>query len=83
MLKPRPTEQRAFFAHFGVKTMAKAAKTIKVEQTGSAIRRHHSQRSTLIGLKLNKIGRVAELQDTPAVRGMIAKVQHLVRVVGE
>ena len=63
--------------------MAKAAKTIKVEQTGSAIRRHHSQRETLIGLKLNKIGRTAELRDTPEVRGMIAKVQHIVRVVGE
>jgi large subunit ribosomal protein L30 len=63
--------------------MAKAAKTIKVEQTHSPIRRHHSQRSTLIGLKLNKIGRIAELKDTPAVRGMIARVQHLVRVVGE
>jgi large subunit ribosomal protein L30 len=63
--------------------MAKAAKMIKVEQIGSAIRRHHSQRETLIGLKLNKIGRTTELQDTPAVRGMIAKVQHLVRVVGE
>ena len=63
--------------------MAKAAKTIKVEQTSSAIRRHHSQRATLIGLKLNKIGRVAELKDRPEVRGMIAKVQHLVRVVGE
>jgi large subunit ribosomal protein L30 len=64
--------------------MAKAAKTtIKVEQTGSPIRRHHSQRNTLIGLKLNKIGRVAELNDTPEVRGMISKVQHLVRVVGE
>ena len=63
--------------------MAKAAKTIKVEQTGSAIRRHHSQRETLIGLRLNKIGRVTELQDTPAVRGMIAKVQHLVRIVDE
>jgi large subunit ribosomal protein L30 len=62
-------------------TMAKAAKMIKVEQTGSAIRRHHSQRATLIGLKLNKIGRVTELQDTPEVRGMIAKVQHLVRIV--
>jgi large subunit ribosomal protein L30 len=56
---------------------------IKVEQTGSAIRRHHSQRETLIGLKLNKIGRTTELEDTPAVRGMIAKVQHLVRVVDE
>jgi large subunit ribosomal protein L30 len=64
-------------------TMAKAAKMIKVEQTGSAIRRHHSQRATLIGLKLNKIGRITELQDTPAIRGMIAKVQHLVRVVDE
>ena len=61
--------------------MAKAAKMIKVEQIGSAIRRHHSQRATLVGLKLNKIGRVAELQDTPAVRGMIDKVKHLVRVV--
>ena len=61
--------------------MAKATKTIKVEQTGSAIRRHHSQRETLVGLKLNKIGRVSELQDTPAVRGMIDKVKHLVRVV--
>ena len=56
---------------------------IKVEQTGSAIRRHHSQRETLIGLKLNKIGRTTELLDTPAVRGMIAKVQHLVRIVDE
>jgi large subunit ribosomal protein L30 len=63
--------------------MAKAAKTIRVEQTGSPIRRHHSQRATLIGLKLNRIGRIAELKDTPEVRGMIAKVQHIVRVVGE
>ena len=61
--------------------MATAVKMIKVEQIGSAIRRHHSQRETLIGMKLNKIGRVTELQDTPSVRGMIAKVQHLVRVV--
>ncbi|CAM5364263.1 Large ribosomal subunit protein uL30 OS=Afipia felis OX=1035 GN=rpmD PE=3 SV=1 [Afipia felis] len=63
--------------------MAKAAKTIKVEQTASAIRRQKAQRETLIGLRLNKIGRVSELQDTPSVRGMIAKVQHLVRVVDE
>jgi large subunit ribosomal protein L30 len=63
--------------------MAKAAKTIKIEQTGSAIRRHHSQRATLIGLKLNKIGRTAELVDTPQVRGMIAKVHHIVRIVGD
>jgi len=58
-----------------------AGKTIRVEQTGSPSRRHHSQRETLIGLKLNRIGRVAELSDTPATRGMIAKVHHLVRVV--
>jgi large subunit ribosomal protein L30 len=63
--------------------MTKAAKTIKIEQTGSPIRRHHSQRTTLIGLKLNKIGRIAELKDTPEIRGMIARVHHLVRVVGE
>jgi large subunit ribosomal protein L30 len=59
----------------------KSAKTIVVEQTGSPIRREHTQRATLIGLKLNRIGRVAELPDTPAVRGMIGKVAHLVRMV--
>jgi len=57
------------------------AKSIKLEQIGSPIRRHHSQRETLVGLKLNKIGRTAELQDSPEVRGMIEKVKHLVRVV--
>jgi large subunit ribosomal protein L30 len=60
--------------------MAKAGKTIKVQQIGSPIRREASQRATLIGLKLNRIGRVAELLDTPDTRGMIAKVAHLVRV---
>jgi large subunit ribosomal protein L30 len=59
----------------------KSAKTVKVRQTGSPQRRHHRQRETLVGLKLNKIGRVAELADTPATRGMIAKVAHLVEVV--
>jgi large subunit ribosomal protein L30 len=58
-----------------------SSKTIKIEQIGSAMRREHSQRETLVGLKLNKIGRVAELVDTPATRGMIAKVAHLVEVV--
>ena len=58
-----------------------ATKTIKVEQTGSAIRRHHSQRETLVGLKLNKLHRTSTLEDTPAIRGMIEKVKHLVRVV--
>ncbi len=58
-----------------------SGKTIKVKQTGSPMRRHHTQRETLIGLRLNKIGRVAELPDTAQTRGMIAKVAHLVRVV--
>ena len=57
------------------------AKKIKVKQTGSASRRHHSQRETLIGLGLNRIGRVSELPDNPSTRGMIAKVAHLVRVM--
>jgi large subunit ribosomal protein L30 len=59
------------------------AKKIKIEQTGSPIRRRHDQRETLVGLGLNRIGRVAELPDTPSTRGMIAKVAHLVRVIGE
>lgn len=58
-----------------------ANKTIKVEQTGSPIRRDRSQRATLIGLGLNKIGRTKEVPDNPSTRGMIAKVAHLVRVV--
>ena len=58
-----------------------SGKTVKVRQIGGAMRRPSSQRETLIGLKLNKIGRVAELVDTPQTRGMIAKVAHLVEVV--
>lgn len=61
--------------------MNAAKKTVTVEQTGSPIGREASQRQTLIGLGLNKIGRRRSLEDTPAVRGMIAKVAHLVRVV--
>ena len=61
--------------------MASETKTLKVEQTGSPIRRRHDQRDTLIGLGLNRIGRVSELEDTPSVRGMISKVHHLVRVI--
>ena len=63
--------------------MSKTDKVIKVEQIGSPMRRHHTQRETLIGLGLNKIGRVAAVPDTPETRGMIAKVRHLVRVVGD
>ena len=62
-------------------TLAKAGKTITVEQVGSPIRREAAQRQTLIGLKLNKLHRTSTLEDTPAVRGMIEKVKHLVRVV--
>ena len=61
--------------------MAQAQKTIKVEQTGSPMRRHHIQRATLVGLGLNKIGRRRDLPDTPMTRGMIRKVRHLVRIV--
>ncbi|MFM9852754.1 MAG: 50S ribosomal protein L30 [Sphingomonadaceae bacterium] len=55
--------------------------TIKIKQTGSPIRRVSTQRSTLIGLKLNKMHRVSELEDSPEVRGMIRKVRHMVEVV--
>ena len=58
-----------------------SGKIIKVEQTGSPQRRDHTQRETLIGLGLNKIGRRNDVPDTPMTRGMIRKVQHLVRVV--
>ena len=57
-------------------------KTVTVRQTGSPIRREKDQRATLAGLKLNKLGRTSTLEDTPSVRGMIAKVAHLVEVVG-
>ncbi|MCL7998340.1 50S ribosomal protein L30 [Brucella pseudogrignonensis] len=61
----------------------KKGKTVTVEQIGSPIRRPAEQRATLIGLGLNKMHRRRTLEDTPSVRGMIAKVQHLVRVVDE
>jgi large subunit ribosomal protein L30 len=66
--------------------MAKApvkteTKTVTVKQTGSPIRRTKDQRATLAGLGLNKMGRVSTLEDTPSVRGMIAKVHHMVTIV--
>jgi large subunit ribosomal protein L30 len=57
------------------------AKTVKVRQTGSPIRRNAVQRATLTGLGLNKLGRESELEDTPSVRGMIRKVAHLLEIV--
>lgn len=57
-----------------------ATNTLRVTQIGSPIGRHPSQRKTLVGLGLNKLHRTRELEDTPAIRGMINKVKHLVRV---
>jgi large subunit ribosomal protein L30 len=61
----------------------KMGKTITVEQVASPSRRPDVQRQTLIGLGLNKLHRRRTLVDTPAVRGMIHKVGHLVRIVDD
>ena len=61
---------------------SKSGKTVTIEQIKSAIRRPEDQTATLKGLKLNKLHRRSTLEDTPAVRGMIRKVAHLVRVEG-
>jgi large subunit ribosomal protein L30 len=58
----------------------KTTNTVKITQTGSPIRRTADQRATLIGLGLNKMHKTRELVDTPEVRGMIKKVQHMVKV---
>jgi large subunit ribosomal protein L30 len=58
-------------------------KTITVKQVASAARRPQVQTQTLIGLGLNKLHRTRTLEDTPAVRGMINKIPHLVRIVDE
>jgi large subunit ribosomal protein L30 len=68
------------------KKTAKAEATeakVTVRQTASPIRRKSDQRATLVGLGLNRIGRTAVLNDTPSIRGMIAKVAHMVTVVEE
>ena len=59
------------------------AKTIVVKQIGSPIRRPEKQRATLIGLGLNKMHRVSELEDTPSVRGMINSIPHMVEIIEE
>ncbi len=59
------------------------AKTLVIKQVGSPIRRPAKQRATLVGLGLNKMHRVRELEDTPAVRGMINKVSHMVEILEE
>ncbi len=58
---------------------AKGTGKLRVTQIGSPIGRKRVQRQTLIGLGLNKMHRTRELEDTPAVRGMIDRVKHLVR----
>ncbi|WP_136161906.1 50S ribosomal protein L30 [Sphingomonas flavalba] len=55
---------------------------IRIKQVGSPIRRTKDQRATLIGLGLNRLHKVSELEDSPEVRGMIRKVQHMVEVQG-
>ncbi len=60
-----------------------AKKTIVVKQIGSPIRRPADQRATLVGLGLNKMHKTRELEDTPAIRGMINKIPHLVEIVEE
>ena len=58
----------------------KSGATVTVTQTGSPIGREKSQKQTLVGLGLNKMGRSKTLEDTPSVRGMIRKVAHLVKI---
>ena len=58
-----------------------AEKTLKIRQVASPIGRKKDQRQTLIGLGLNKCGRISELKDTPEVRGMVAKINHLVEIL--
>ena len=55
--------------------------TIKLKQVGSPLRRPESQRKILIGLGLNKMHKVVERQDTPEVRGAVAKIPHLVEII--
>lgn len=59
------------------------AKTIVVKQVGSPIRRPKDQLATLKGLGLNKMHKTRELEDTPAVRGMVAKISHMVEIIEE
>jgi large subunit ribosomal protein L30 len=60
--------------------MAEANTKIRITQIGSPIRRDKTQRATLVGLGLNRMGRTIEVEDTPEVRGQVRKVQHLVKV---
>ena len=59
------------------------AKKIVVKQISSPIRRPAVQRQTLVGLGLNKMNKIRELEDTPSIRGMVAKIPHLVEIIEE
>lgn len=59
------------------------SKTIVIKQIGSPIRRPKDQRATLVGLGLNKMHKTRELEDTPSIRGMIAKIPHMVEIIEE
>ena len=61
--------------------MSTSKKTITVKQIASSIGRKFDQKQTLIGLGLNKIGRIRKLEDTPSIRGMVRKVSHLVEII--
>ena len=61
--------------------MSASKKTITVKQIAISIGRKFDQKQTLIGLGLNKIGRIRELEDTPSIRGMVRKVSHLVEII--
>ena len=61
--------------------MSASKKTITVKQIASSIGRKFDQKQTLIGLGLNKIGRIRGLEDTPSIRGMVRKVSHLVEII--
>ena len=61
--------------------MSTSKKTITVKQIASSIGRKFDQKQTLIGLGLNKMGRIRELEDTPSIRGMVRKVSHLVEII--
>ena len=58
-------------------------KKIKINQIASSLRRQPIQKKNLIGLGLNKVNKVVELEDTPSIRGMINKVDHLIDVISE
>ena len=63
--------------------MASEKKTVKIEQVKSPIGYNHKQREVLRGLGLRRIRHVVEREDSPAVRGMVKKIAHLVRIVEE